>query len=379
MVFYLDESIIGRLNEEIVQEALSNIGHAVKSGIHILYCERKVLEVLYKSEFLDDGTKRIYKKFFLSGSEMKEYFNSTKFYVQLIGEKQIIKKEQIMDKNILKMSIDYLIETTLLNEVMIICEDIDDYYNVYGKIGEYYLYKNKIDKLKIRLNAVSGSGSGISNSFKKKMDENKYFVIAIADTDKIAPKDDIGKTLKDLLEEYNKIKDKCLGEIFYSKFNEVENLIPMYIYEKEIKLSDDEIESYIESAITKEVIDFKENTISFKDFLLLLHREKREDMTNYFDFKKGLDRKRYNKKEVKEYWKGIIEDSGLKESMLKEDGYIIERYAKRPMNKLSNLLKEESVRIIDEKLGREKKELWEEIGMFLYSWGCAPIKPMRVM
>lgn len=314
--------------------------------------------------------------FFFNSSEMKEYMNSTKFHVKLIGDSSVIKKEISENKFVLKMSIDYLVEMTLINEVMIICENIDDY-DVYKRIAEYYLYTKKLSKLRVRLNEVSGSGSGISNSFTKKINQNKYFVIAIADTDKIAPKDEIGQTLQVLKEEYEKIKDYCLGDIFYSNYNEVENLIPLYVYEKELKLLNDEIENYIETAVSSNCNARKTN-ITFREFLLIMHKEKREDIANYFDFKKGLNRDRYNKPEVEEYWKKIIEVSGLKVEIL-NNSCIIDKYAKRPINKVINIFNNETIENIDSRIDNHKRELWYEIGEFLYSWGCAAIKPMRVV
>lgn len=379
MLFYIDESIINRLNEENVRSAIDNLVHAIKYGMHILYSERRILEALYKSEFLSEETKAIFKKLFFNCSEMKECMNSVQSYIKVVGNSEQVYKENT-SKAIINIPIDYLIDMTLLGEVMLIFEDIDDY-EVYKRICEYYLYSKKLDKLKIRLNEVSGSGSGISNSFIKKVNQKKYFVIAIADTDKKAPEDEFGRTLRDLVDEYEKVKHECLGNIFYSNFSEVENLIPTYIYEQEINLSNEEITSYKESAVTTSVNNGK-TYISFKEFLLIMHREDRKDMTNYFDFKKGLNILTLNKSEcVKKYWKDILYASGLESEVLAKlngDQCVIDNYAKRPLKKVINIFKEESIVNIDAKMDADKKVLWNEIGQFLYSWGCAT-RPMRAI
>lgn len=64
MLFYLDESIITRLDEEIVRNALDNLGHAIKHGLHILYCERYTLESLYKSELLGSESRKVFRRLF---------------------------------------------------------------------------------------------------------------------------------------------------------------------------------------------------------------------------------------------------------------------------------------------------------------------------
>lgn len=380
MLLYLDEGIIERLKEEKVQNAINNIGYSIKNRMHILYSERSVLEKLYKSENLSEETRRIFKNLFNRSVEMKLYMSYTNSYIKICGEQNIISNKFENDKNQIIVSIDYFEEITLLNEVIILLENMKDY-DVYKKIAEYFIYVNKLNNVGIRFNDMTGGGSGISDAFSRKLSNNKYSVIAISDTDKKAPNDVIGRTLKDLIEVYERFKENCIGELFYSEdYGEVENLIPKYIYEMAINLMKDEIESYRMTAATTDK-KFRNIPISFKEFLIKLSNSNREDTLRFFDFKKGLTIDVLRKSDgVNKYWTRLLSEFGISEqdlSIWDSKINIIENYQKRPINSLVKLLENESVEDLSEKIEDDKKDLWNEIGRFLYSWGCYSKKSMR--
>ncbi|WP_055669438.1 hypothetical protein [Desnuesiella massiliensis] len=386
MLFCIEESILDVLQDERVKDALSNLAMARKKGKHLIYASRKVLEELIRSSELDKFPRDVFLRLNSRSSKLKAYLNEFDRRIELVSDISIVQKYIDKDgKQVIKLPIYFLEELNLVTESMLILEDINDY-KMYKYIVDYALAKRNLTDVKVNFNIIPGAGGGISKVFLEKIKDCKHLVISIADTDKTSPNESLGPTIRPLIRYYNRIKNKCLGEAFYSEYHEVENLIPQFCYEKLGLLTDSEIKSYIEVATTSLVKEELKIPIEWKVFQLNVYKLKRQDVFKYFDYKKGITLTNFKNIHGEEYWSKILSDIGVKFNIddykpiddINKGTLVINGFNDNVLNTTFEILGETNLNLLDTLLSEELKILWVNIGDFLINWGCGGI-PIRFL
>jgi hypothetical protein len=386
MLFCLDESILKVLKDERVKDALSNLAMARKKGKHLIYGTREVLDALGQSVELDKRQKDVFIKLSSKSSKLKAYLNEFDRRVELVGNNDIISK--YIDgngKQVIQVPIHLLEELNLVTESMLILEDINDY-KMYKYIAEYVLYRRNLTDVKFSFNIIPGSGGGIKKVFEEKIQGNKNLVISIADTDKICPDQGLHDTIRPLVKFHKSIKDTCLGEVFYSEYHEVENLVPQFCYEQLVGLTKNEIESYLEVATTSTKTNKLGIPIDWRTFQLNIYRVNREDVFKYFDYKEGIRLTNFRCIHGEKFWSKLLSDLGSDFSISNfaiidkenKNTKIINGFNDKVLNNTFEILSETDLSVLDKLLTQELQYLWTCIGNFLLDWGCGGI-PMRVV
>jgi hypothetical protein len=384
MLFCLDESILEVLNDESVKDAIANLTMSRKKGKHLIYGTRRVLDELSKSNELDKMQKDVFAKLISKISKMKSYLKEFNRRIELVANISTIKRYSDEYGSIIQMPIQFLEDFNLVTESMLILEDINDY-KLYKFITNYVLDRRNITDVNFNFSVIPGAGGGIKKVFEEKISQNNHLVVSIVDTDKTSPGEGIHPTARPLITFYNRIKNACLGEVFFSEYHEVENLIPQFCYEELIGLSKNDIESYLEAAASTADKPTRDIPIDWRTYQLDTYKLNRKDVFKYFDYKKGIRVTNFRNVHGERFWSKLLLDIGSDFDIDKykpiddvnKEIIVIKGFNDKVLDNTYKLLAKANFNELDELLTKELKGLWYEIGNFLLDWGCGGI-PMRV-
>lgn len=376
MLFYIDRSVTDYINNEEVQEALFKLAHARKDGIHLVYSESDTFRKIYKCNELDPKTRKIYNK--IASKSRKRYWHLKQFKrrIVLMGGADKIEVNEVEDFREIKIPIEMLVNHKLVNEPILILEDISDF-KVYTYIAKYVIKNKKYGKLDLKFNCIPGSGGGIKEVFKRKIEES-YFVFSIADTDKKCPNGHKGSTIVPLINEYNRIKDSCLGEVFFDEYSEVENLVPTYYYDM-IYSSEKSINEVAqeEASVTLDDENKFNKIIKWDELKKYIIKNNRFDIIRYFDYKEGIKVKILKDTNCKDYWSEILSELNSEFDInsytciddSNKNNILIEGFNSKILKKVYDKMENSSD--IESIIDKELLELWENIGTCLLEWGCS--------
>ncbi len=264
-----------------------------------------------------------------------------------------------------------------LSLTVLLGENLDDC-RFYMQMTRYYEAKHKIKGYTHRCETVNGGGSTTYLSFKNAVCNNRRFTLCIADSDKhygdtSAPE---GQTLRELRRTNRKIQNlgnDTLCELLPLAVMEAENLIPYSLLER----------VFSSEPVCKECLE------TLKTMSTTFSGDSSLSPVLFYDLKKGLRIKDCAKcvhTPIANYWRGVFQQMG-DDISTQYDDYSDEKYgalSKEEKEKIvkSGLRQHEILHKVVEHLEAAENlnllqvdfylvDLWESIGMVVFTWTCA--------
>lgn len=355
MIFEIHKSCIELLErgDPDICSMLNNLATNRRKGLNIIIADRDVLDYLKKCKQLEVNARRLFDSLNRKSHETKELKKVVSRYYTIVAD------NSITCDNCYTMTVSDILEKEFSAKTQLLVENLTDF-KFYNYIGLYYALKNKIS-YGVSFDMCPGGGRTSADLLAALIDQETKLLLGIFDGDQKYPGDEIGGTLKAVLEIIDS-KDRKFFEcisLAEQGVHEAENLIPLKLIE--------------------EIYDSREinaqNTIKFLKRLY----EDESDLYFYFDMKKGIYRpgKTYSK-EYNTHWEGIAE------SFRKEEGIEISHISKVIVSQYGLL--EKSIEYICENTSENldglsilfnsyvKNKLielkWSDIGKEIFTWGC---------
>lgn len=258
------------------------------------------------------------------------------------------------------INISQAINLHINSQCALVCENLDDCH-FYELIAKWYVCTQKLKGLKISFHHELGGGDTLNTVFQKCVEADKTPTLCLVDGDikhgstiKFPNSPVQGETAKKVTSTYNALKAKttsCMFDLYCLPIHEAENLIPL---------------SVLDTIANTSVPDMKEG-------VAFLRKLSSADLTNailYYDFKHGCDKIKSDPAST--YWIEVAEVIG-------EVNFpcLCGKVLKKAMEVMQ--AKFDSQHDLEESISIDAylTHFWREIGLKVFSWGCAH-RPVRV-
>lgn len=229
MTFELDNSIFIYLKEQEcdidvfddVIMAIEHLANACYEKKHMLIASYKQLKFLSEYSIFNERTKVILKNISNFSAEFYSYKNLRRRIILKENTSSITKNQDDVQM-LLEVPIRYLVESSLLNSSILLCEAINDY-KIFVEIARQHRKSNKI-YIGNSIEFENGGGQNTDKVYKQRLDTRNRLCLVITDSDKRYCKDDFGGVWRGL----EKIKDfDFMSEKYCLPIRTVENLFPV--------------------------------------------------------------------------------------------------------------------------------------------------------
>jgi hypothetical protein len=233
MLFYLDDFLSDVLDnlendESDLIVAINNIAQSRREGKHIIFSNPKNLRKIAKSEFLSSTTKSIFKKIYLESTQVKSLFDNLKTYVKISATADKISSYILNDIEIIEIPLINFFQMSFVNETTLLCENLIDC-ELYEIITKYAKKLLNLGNVPIKMKFQLGGGNTTYKVFSYNQEQENQLCICVLDTDVKYKNGEFGDTIK-LLKAVD-LPNKPLCQLFEVECHEIENLIPVCIYE----------------------------------------------------------------------------------------------------------------------------------------------------
>lgn len=272
MLIYFNRDVIKKFEEERYSELeLEYLERVVASHInsqHYMFSDRKSLNFLSNFEELSSTARKYFNKLEFQYTTIASYIKKIKTKISVVDKESYFEKDANDNSVKFNVSLDYFANPRTLDCTKLITENMDDC-NFYKEVVKYYPNQFPSMLFNYSIESNDGNGNGITKSYLDKV-ENNNCVIAIVDSDRKYPNDDLGKTAKNLWEVFKANSDDYIAKYIELSLHEKENLVPYHFYK---------------------VLNIGNNTLEKLD---ILSKEKKfEDVFYHFDFKEGISTDNY--------------------------------------------------------------------------------------
>ncbi|MEH7361798.1 hypothetical protein [Priestia megaterium] len=237
MLIKIDETAIQYIEEHYESlnlqsseiKSLDNIAKSFYEGYHTISASLEVLEFLTKLDLLEYKSKRVYSYLLSKFTFLPAYEDFCTDYIIVKSSDVIFRKVENDNKCIFEVPLRYFTDFMSAGPTILLSEDISDCI-FYEKLAAKYIEENR-QRLNINLcfDHVPGNGGGSYRVYKHKVEAGRI-TLAIADSDKTYPEDNIGDTLLKLNTTYNLYKDNKVTNLIALNVREKENLIAPSLY-----------------------------------------------------------------------------------------------------------------------------------------------------
>lgn len=241
MLLMLDDSLIDYINNgdltEEDHEALEKIFTSHKNKFHFVFGSRYILRFLASNEnlstFVKNESMKKYRRFTL----LNNIVGVKKTHITVVPSNCSMNrvetnvKNEIFDFSIKStkfiIPLNYFCNPTFLERVCLIAEnssDIDFYIELAKGLSRLHFNKSNV--------VFSRNAGGGGTTFKVLEDKvnDKNMVLTIVDSDKIHPNDEFGKTLRQVIRSYERMKKNSIIGLHILSVHEKENLMPPRMY-----------------------------------------------------------------------------------------------------------------------------------------------------
>ncbi|MEN3772095.1 hypothetical protein [Priestia megaterium] len=396
MLIKIDDTIIQYLEKNYQSldsqsqeiKSLNNIAKAFYEGYHTISASLEVLEFLTKLDILEYTSKYVYSHLLSKFTFLPAYESFCTDYILVKGSDLNFSRIETDNNCIFEVPLKYFTGFMAAGPTTLISEDISDCI-FYEKLARKYIEENR-QRININLcfDHTPGNGDGTYRIYKHKIEANRI-TLAIADSDKTYPEDNIGETLLKLKNTYNDYKDNTVTSLIGLNVREKENLISPSLYlmctnsgskaslEKLLKVeTSSELNIFLKYMDLKDGIKAKslkgnENRRKyfedlFKEFsdLTACSYEEIDDQEDDFSIISGIGRSFEN-------FLNDVLDEGL-EKKLDEKRKVAEEL-NIPEEIIVNLEKIIAMKNnLFEYVPEYLKEEWENLCQKIVSWGCCP-------
>lgn len=360
MVIYLDKSIGEHFEscgfDENESRLFVELAVAHQRGNCLLSGDLNSLEILTNN--LGGFPSDIYCKIQEHFPEMRSIINEVEFLFVISYLDIPTLPDFIVEKSkILKVT--DAINFKINDKCTFLCENLNDN-KFYRLMAEKYFCSREIRGIELAFHDEMGGGNTINTVFKKCVLEDQAFTFCIVDNDikygktKLFPNEPaVGDTSNLLSKTFNKLQNinkLPTYELFCLPIHEIENLIPIHV-----------IAQISESKVPEMKIGV--------NFLKKLLDSGLGQVILFYDFKNGI--KKLKDGPHKTYWTEIANKMG--DNTFPQ---INSKLLNFTFDYFDDLLKKDQKFIISIKLEEHLIDLWNEIGLKVFSWGCAN-KPIR--
>jgi hypothetical protein len=237
MLIKIDETVTeyiienySALNEDSPEiEALDNIAKALSEGYHVISASLEVLEVLAKLELLENKSQRMYSYLLSKFVFLPAYEDFCSEYILVKSNSFEFSINEEHNKYIFEVPIKYFTKLVTVTPTALVSEDLSDCL-FYERLAKKYIEEKK-KRLNINLcfDHTPGNGDGTYKSYEYKIRQRRLS-LAIGDSDKSYPDDNIGTTLLKISTVYNTYKANAIAGLFQLNVREKENLISPSLY-----------------------------------------------------------------------------------------------------------------------------------------------------
>lgn len=263
MYIKITSDIIDKANEEDQRcvQLIKLLDWTIVQGKHLVFGEKKDLDRIMG---LDLDTKLNGFKYILN-----QYATIGSIVDQLKWHAEFSLKEQShrdVNHKTICINIDDLPLFDVYKETHLLCENLSDI-NFYDYVLKFYKKLKEIN-INNKYYPILGGGSTTHKVYRSEILKKNAFVVCIADSDKRSPNGSLGDTAN-VIQKVD--RQEPFNAFFYhlEEVTEVENLIPINIYEK-----------YISEQVGKEQ---KEKFLKIKTI-----GQHCSQYLDYFDMKKGI-------------------------------------------------------------------------------------------
>ncbi len=223
----------------IALSLLDDMDVACRYGKHLLWGELDVLKLLkdnYKTRC--PALSRLYNSIATQGAIAEAMLWRIEF--SLTEESSSVR--EIEGKYVICIAKNDIFTFQIFNECHVVAENLDDI-QMYKHILDYYKRERKLSNTPNMAYPILGGGSTTAMVFNHEIDQRKSLVFCIVDSDKIRKGAQLKETALKVKEIYNEHKYKFHAFLYILQdVMEVENLVPMSIYEKYCTIGDIEQE-----------------------------------------------------------------------------------------------------------------------------------------
>ncbi len=355
MVIYLDKSIGEHLEkfgfDENESRLFVELATAHQRGNCLLTGDLNSLEILTNN--LGGFPSDIYRKVHEHFPEMRSIINEVEFLF-VISYLAIPTLPDFIVKKSKILKVSDAINFKINDKCTFLCENLNDN-KFYRLMAEKYFNSRKVKGVELAFHDEMGGGNTINTVFEKCVLKDEAFTFCIVDNDikygktKSFPNEpaigDTSNLLSKTFKELKNINKLPTYELFCLPIHEIENLIPL---------------SIITEILDPKVLEMKIGV----DFLKQLLDSGMGQVILIYDFKNGI--KQLKEGPHKTYWTEVAYKIG-------DDTFpkINSKLLKHTLDYFDDLLKQDKDYMSSIVLDEYLIELWENIGLKVFSWGCA--------
>ena len=325
----------------------NNLAISYKEGRCFLFGSYSSLEILSKKS--GSPAKELYRYASYSNAEARSAIeNVTKLIVLSYSNSAALPDFISLDKCIV-ISINKALKLSIAEEPILLCEDLVDC-KFYELIGNYYISQHKVTNAHLSFFHYSGGGQNTSGCLTEVVQNRHRITLCITDSDikygktKKFQNLPTGNTALAIRNVINSFKRNNITEIYFFHLlnvHEAENLIPISILD----------------SLSQKSPEMKAGINTLKS--LINHHQ--ESAILYYDFKQGIAMGKTMPYDT--YWKQINSQTGISN--------FPPISCHQLLSKAVCIINSDCQLTIDSYL----QNIWDEIGLTLFTWGCA-IKPL---
>ncbi len=368
MVINLHDSLIPFIHSTHVDAAacahcLENIATGRREGKHVVIGTSALLKVMSESEFLSSRSRGVFKSILAHRSEEASLLRRVRCYVNVLPPKSSLYMSLDSAKVIVNIPIDKFADTVTIQQGILLAESISDA-KFYKKMASVYAFREKM-KVPVRAETIGGGGGALGKQYQHYQDEQKRFCLCVVDSDREYPNAAVGSTARAVKKADD--RDKVMSTILIIGCREVENLIPVSVYEKMFKGDIDKVSSI--------------------DAMIDIGKCNEMDVLRYIDVKSGH---RLGwiigsdpKSDFGKFWRSkmpVMEGccTGVDPCCISDDGCRFPQSCKcsllvslgaRVLESALDILEKMTDQKVSELLGNSSGD-WDEYGSFVFSWCC---------
>lgn len=376
MLYYIDESCLEALNENNINciTFLEQLALDRRKGKNLVIASRHVLEQLSMVSQFSSPVRGMYKLLGYSANEYKMLMSKVERYCKVVATP--ISDRYVMEKGqkVIYISVVEDINKDFTDLSIFLAENSEDI-SLYKYIGQYYMKKENIQKIKISFDERAGGGSTTSTILKSIIESESRMCLCLVDSDKKYPNSETcGDTMKKVLA-LRDIKEEIFYEILPLQVHEVENLISLNILKKVQESKNLTIEGI---KFLQDILDIDSSDAS---------------PVFFFDMKKGILMKNFvlmddtndkvkddfRKQELyRNNWRPFLEYTGKYNEIDKNKNVLVsgicEKVLTYALEEYQNMGEQFEIYEVDEYM----KKIWISIGRKVISWGCVGKKNINV-
>lgn len=237
MLFVIDSSLADALQDhskpdDSVIDALSNIALARRQGKHLVFGDRRTLEICAESSWLSDRARRVYTHLHNNVPQMKTYADNLVRRVEVLAEDGILESSGEPERTVIRLSASYLSDFSVLDAAVLLCENQRDT-AFYEQLAQVYLHWSKLGHLRLRHDPRGGGGQTTSDEYQSVRSATNRLCLCILDSDRRIPDGPLGGTPR-AAQRVHASATQPLCELFILDARTVENLIPTIIYQETV-------------------------------------------------------------------------------------------------------------------------------------------------